>query len=49
MKRSSLTEAARLMGKAGGSVTSERKTLAVRKNGKRGGWPKGKPRKAAQP
>lgn len=29
----------------GGSARSEAKTRAVRENAKRGGWPKGKPRK----
>lgn len=28
-----------------GSIRSERKTAAARENGKKGGWPKGKPRK----
>lgn len=33
------------IGKIGGSKTSEKKTAAVRKNAKKGGWPKGRPRK----
>ncbi len=36
---------ASLMGKAGGSKTSEKKTAASKENAKKGGWPKGKPRK----
>lgn len=38
---SQLSEAARILGK----VSSKRKTLAARKNAKKGGWPKGKKRK----
>lgn len=30
-----------------GSMTSEAKAAAARENGKKGGWPKGKPRKKA--
>lgn len=37
--------AAVALGRLGGKVTSEAKTLAARENGKKGGWPKGKPRK----
>ena len=33
------------MGKKGGSVSSPAKTAAVRENAKKGGWPKGRPRK----
>lgn len=33
------------LGALGGKVKSERKAAAVRENGKRGGWPKGRPRK----
>lgn len=33
------------IGKKGGSKTSKAKADAVRKNAKKGGWPKGKPRK----
>lgn len=33
------------MGRKGGSVKSEAKTKANRENAKKGGWPKGKPRK----
>ncbi len=33
------------IGKKGGSVSSEKKTVAVRENAKLGGWPKGRPRK----
>jgi len=36
--------AASLMGKKGGSRKSPAKTRACSKNGKKGGWPKGKPR-----
>ena len=35
-----ISEAASLLGKKGGSVKSERKTAAVRENGKKGGRPK---------
>lgn len=38
--------AAVALGRLGGSARSEAKTAAVRENGKRGGWPKGRPRKA---
>ena len=34
-------EAARILGRAGGSVKSERKAAAARENGKKGGRPKG--------
>ena len=33
------------IGKKGGSVKSEKKAAASRENGKKGGWPKGRPRK----
>jgi hypothetical protein len=33
------------IGRTGGKATSEAKTLAARENAKKGGWPKGKPRK----
>lgn len=33
------------IGRKGGKVSSEAKTQAVRENAKKGGWPKGKPRK----
>jgi len=33
-------EAARILGRAGGSVKSERKAAAARENGKKGGRPK---------
>jgi len=33
------------IGRRGGRATSEAKAQAARKNAKRGGWPKGKPRK----
>jgi hypothetical protein len=33
------------MGKRGGSAKSPRKTKACQRNGKKGGWPKGRPRK----
>lgn len=32
-----------------GSIKSERKAAASRENGKKGGWPKGKPRKGQAP
>jgi hypothetical protein len=31
-----------------GSMTSEAKAAAARENGKKGGWPKGKPRKPVE-
>jgi hypothetical protein len=37
------------IGKRGGEATSEAKTLAARENAKKGGWPKGKPRKVNKP
>jgi len=37
--------AAVALGRLGGQATSEAKTLAVRKNAKLGGWPKGRKRK----
>jgi hypothetical protein len=36
---------AQSLGKLGGSVSSDAKTAAARLNAKKGGWPKGKPRK----
>jgi len=36
-------EAARILGRAGGSVKSERKAAAARENGKKGGRPKSAP------
>jgi len=33
------------IGRTGGKATSEAKTQAARENAKKGGWPKGKPRK----
>jgi hypothetical protein len=33
------------IGKIGGSRSSEKKTIAVRENAKKGGYPKGRPRK----
>lgn len=32
-----------------GSRTSEKKRKASKENGKKGGWPKGKPRKESKP
>lgn len=37
--------AAVALGKLGGRVRSEAKTKAARENGKKGGYPKGRPRK----
>lgn len=37
--------AAVALGRLGGQATSKAKTLAARENAKKGGWPKGKPRK----
>lgn len=39
------TTAAAALGRLGGQATSEAKTAAARINAKKGGWPKGKPRK----
>jgi len=33
------------MGRRGGKVTSKAKAQAARENAKKGGWPKGRPRK----
>jgi hypothetical protein len=37
--------AAVMLGRLGGKVKSAAKTAAARQNAKKGGWPKGKPRK----
>ena len=37
--------AAAALGRLGGKATSEAKATAARENAKKGGWPKGKPRK----
>lgn len=37
--------AAVALGRLGGKATSEAKARAARENAKKGGWPKGKPRK----
>lgn len=37
--------AAVTLGRLGGKATSEAKAAAARENAKKGGWPKGKPRK----
>ena len=42
-------EAAAALGRLGGKAKSEAKTAAARKNAKKGGWPKGKPRKPKEP
>jgi hypothetical protein len=42
-----INAAAALMGRKGGKATSPAKTAAARKNGKLGGWPKGRKRKGA--
>jgi hypothetical protein len=36
------------IGRTGGKATSEAKANAARENAKKGGWPKGKPRKPKQ-
>jgi hypothetical protein len=41
-----LSQYARLLGRRGGAVKSERKTLAARKNGALGGRPKKEPKPA---
>ena len=45
-KASDLSAAAAALGRKGGSARSEAKTRAARENAKKGGWPKGRPRKA---
>jgi hypothetical protein len=45
-KRSDLSSAAAAMGRKGGKAKSDAKTRAARENAKKGGWPKGRPRKA---
>jgi hypothetical protein len=40
-----ISEAARTLGRKGGQAKSEKKTIAARRNAKKGGWPKGTPRK----
>lgn len=37
------------LGKLGGRARSDAKTKAARKNAKKGGWPKGRKRKPAEP
>jgi hypothetical protein len=37
------------MGKVGGKAKSEAKSAASRANAKKGGWPKGRPRKPVDP
>ncbi len=37
------------LGRKGGKVSSKAKTLAARDNAKKGGWPKGRPRKVNKP
>jgi hypothetical protein len=39
------TGAAKALGSAGGKQTSPKKTKAARLNARKGGWPKGRPRK----
>jgi len=41
-------DAAKLFGAMGGRARSERKTKAARRNARKGGWPKGKPRKVRE-
>lgn len=41
--------AAVALGKLGGRAKSEAKTKAARENAKKGGWPKGRPRKPTKP
>ena len=40
-----MNKAAQSLGRLGGLAKSAAKTSAVRENAKKGGWPKGKPRK----
>jgi hypothetical protein len=39
-----MNPAAQSLGRLGGAKTSEAKTAAARRNGRKGGWPKGRPR-----
>jgi hypothetical protein len=39
------TDAATALGRAGGLQKSAKKTAAAKRNGAKGGWPKGRPRK----
>src|SRR5207247_1669157 len=43
--KSEITKYLASIGRKGGKITSEAKTKAARKNAKKGGWPKGRPRK----
>ena len=43
------SNAAALLGRKGGKSKSEAKAAAARENGRKGGWPKGKPRKEKTP
>lgn len=40
-----MNKAAQSLGRLGGLAKSSAKTAAARENAKKGGWPKGKPRK----
>lgn len=40
-----MNKAAQALGRLGGLAKSAAKTAAARENAKKGGWPKGKPRK----
>jgi len=40
-----VNKAAQALGRLGGLAKSAAKTAAVRENAKKGGWPKGRPRK----
>jgi hypothetical protein len=40
-----MNKAAQALGRLGGLATSEAKAKAARRNAKKGGWPKGRPRK----
>ena len=43
-----LSIAAAALGRKGGSARSEAKARAAKENAKKGGWPKGRPRKPKQ-
>ena len=45
MNEQQLSAAAAALGRRGGQAKSRRKTAAVRLNARKGGWPKGRPRK----
>ena len=47
LQQAVITAAAADLGRLGGRATSPAKAAAARANGRKGGWPKGRPRKPA--